>query len=144
MAKAQSAQTACKHGHPFDASNTRTAPDGSRVCIACRSASNRRHRELIGPKRHTDVWRKWNLKAKYGMSLADYENMLARQGHCCAICKSPTSRSRIPRFHLDHDHATNKVRGLLCGPCNVALGMASDSPELLRKMATYLEQQQGV
>ncbi len=42
-------------------------------------------------------------------------------------------------MHIDHDHKTGEIRGVLCGGCNVALGSARDDPELLRNLAAYLE-----
>jgi hypothetical protein len=41
-------------------------------------------------------------------------------------------------MHIDHDHITGKVRGLLCTQCNIALGMTHDDPGLLTKLAEYL------
>lgn len=52
----------------------------------------------------------------------------------CQICKSSDKM-----FHIDHDHRTMKIRGLLCSICNRGLGYFKDSPELLRKAANYLE-----
>lgn len=55
----------------------------------------------------------------------------------CVVCKrKPNSR----HLHLDHNKETGIVRGFLCGTCNVALGMANDSPKILRRLAKYLEE----
>jgi hypothetical protein len=70
----------------------------------------------------------WQLKAAFGLSLADYKAMLEAQGGCCAICQRTDNSDRF--FAVDHDHAccpTQKtcgqcVRGLLCTPCNAQLG----------------------
>lgn len=56
----------------------------------------------------------------------------------CEACGSRATHGR--NFHLDHDHGTGKFRGWLCHGCNTALGGARDMPEILRKLATYLEQ----
>ena len=77
------------------------------------------------------------LRKKYGISVDDYEEILAKQGGGCAICGATDSRvilsgGRPSNLHVDHNHKTNKVRGLLCQPCNVSLGHMSDSPERLR------------
>lgn len=69
-------------------------------------------------------------KIRYGITIADYDSMLAAQGGCCAICKltTPSKRKKLGEryyhsaFAVDHDHTTGKVRGLLCAGCNVALG----------------------
>jgi hypothetical protein len=59
--------------------------------------------------------------------------MLADQGHACLVCGDPDPTD------VDHCHATNRVRGILCGLCNRALGQAKDSPARLRALAAYLE-----
>lgn len=51
----------------------------------------------------------------------------------CSICKS------VLDLVIDHNHSTDKVRGLLCWSCNVGLGHLKDSPELLRQAALYIE-----
>lgn len=64
----------------------------------------------------------------YGLEQDAYDEMVANG---CSACGS---RYRI---HIDHDHATGKVRGALCSPCNVALGYMQDSPERLELLAAY-------
>jgi hypothetical protein len=65
-----------------------------------------------------------------------YEAQLARQDGHCAICPN-TPKSR--RLHIDHDHATGKVRGLLCFPCNRLLLGAGVKSDRLRRAADYLD-----
>ena len=65
--------------------------------------------------------------------VAEYERLLAQQDSKCGIC----SRELAPP-HIDHDHKTGKLRGLLCFNCNVGLGHFQDSPELLAKAMAYL------
>lgn len=82
--------------------------------------------------------------AKYGITLYDFAQLRAAQNNLCAICQQPettrTNSGRVRRLCIDHDHRTNKVRGLLCVSCNRALGLLRDKPELLRKASIYLEQ----
>ena len=55
----------------------------------------------------------------------------------CAVCReSPRDKKSL---HLDHDHATGKIRSFLCNHCNVSIGMVGDSATLLRKLADYIE-----
>jgi hypothetical protein len=76
------------------------------------------------PGRYSAVQRIRNLKAMFGMVPADYERMLQAQGGTCAICKATSpGRKRDKHFHIDHDHATGKIRGLLCNRCNSFLGV---------------------
>jgi len=75
-----------------------------------------------------------------GISLAEYNRLLTLQGGKCAICRRGDSNHRTGRaFSVDHDHATDVVRGLLCHTCNLAVGAMHDNPEHLRSAADYLE-----
>lgn len=76
------------------------------------------------------------LRAKYGLTLADFHARLVGQGMTCAICKNAAWRDRP---QVDHDHRKRKVRGILCGNCNVALGLIHDDPATARTMAEYLD-----
>jgi len=86
------------------------------------------------PREHADA----RLKREYGISLEDYENLMARQRGRCAICykkaKGPTN------LHVDHDHGTGDVRGLLCQNCNLALGLFKDSIKRLGVAIQYLRE----
>ena len=83
--------------------------------------------------------RKTQLKLLYGLTVEDYNKMLAKQGHCCAICGTgkPTGKWKV--FAVDHCHKTGKIRGLLCNECNRGMGLLKDSSDLLRKAADYLD-----
>nr|WP_308440241.1 endonuclease VII domain-containing protein [Streptomyces mashuensis] len=59
--------------------------------------------------------------------------MIMAQGGVCCICLSARP------VHVDHCHATDKVRGVLCFSCNAALGQFKDRPDALRRAADYLE-----
>jgi hypothetical protein len=115
------------------------------------------------PERYAEIRHLASIKfrlRKRGLTIEQFEKMLADQGYCCAICKSPTTGNKRnghgakPRlevgwpttaqqgdftWHVDHDHKTGKVRGLLCHPCNAALGLTRDDPSILRAMIEYLE-----
>ena len=65
--------------------------------------------------------RKWALKNRYGLSVEEFENMLIAQSGACGICEK-----ELKKPHIDHCHATGKVRGLLCHRCNTRLGGLDD------------------
>jgi hypothetical protein len=73
---------------------------------------------------------------RYGISLAEYDALLARQGGVCAICR----RRQSPRAKLcvDHCHLTGRMRGLLCRRCNLALGHLGDDQRTLIAALAYL------
>ena len=77
--------------------------------------------------------RQFHLKRRYGLSEQDVESMKLRQDGRCAICKVAEPS------HVDHDHKTSQVRGLLCFNCNRALGYFEDDLERLAVAAVYLE-----
>lgn len=65
--------------------------------------------------------------------------MLHKQNGVCAICQTNTiTDSRQGRLSIDHDHLTERVRGLLCGLCNKAVGLLRDNPDLAQRVITYL------
>src|SRR3954453_13858938 len=74
------------------------------------------------------------LRRTFGISHAQYEELLSRQGGGCRICgKRPGKIS----LHVDHDHVTGEIRGLLCVGCNNALGQFRDDPLLLVRAAQH-------
>jgi hypothetical protein len=81
--------------------------------------------------------RKSYLKRKYGITLEQYEAMLEAQGGVCKICGKPRPDDRT--LHVDHDHETGEIRGLLCFRCNNALGDFEEQYELFQKAADYLD-----
>ena len=75
----------------------------------------------------------------YGMSLEQYDKLLAAQNGGCAICGSKEAKTkRNGRFCIDHDHKTGELRGLLCAPCNRGIGLLADDPERLKAASDYL------
>ncbi len=77
------------------------------------------------------------LRRVYGLSRAEFTTLLERHGGLCGICRNPMVG--LKNLHVDHDHVTGKVRGLLCRDCNLALGIFGDNAERLRRAARYLE-----
>lgn len=78
---------------------------------------------------------------RYGLTLLQYGQMVARQGGVCAICGRAEwhkIKGTVSRLKIDHDHATGKVRGLLCNECNRRLFHLED-PAWTKKALSYLE-----
>lgn len=78
---------------------------------------------------------------RLGVGDAEYEVMLLEQGGVCAICGNPPKEGGR-RLHVDHDHRTGKVRGLLCFRCNRFLPSFATA-EWLRRAAAYVESGNG-
>jgi hypothetical protein len=93
-------------------------------------ARSRRYRAA-----HKEQLKERERLARYGLTQADYDAMLARQGGVCAICRKKSDRP----LQIDHCHKTGMVRGLLCLNCNTALGRLHDDPDLMRAAIAYLE-----
>lgn len=97
----------------------------------CRACSAQRKREWVVKNREK---KKWNtIWTKYRLRQADYEALLAEQNGLCRLC------DEIPEvFQIDHCHATGRVRGLLCTPCNMFVGWIETRGHLLDKVEMYL------
>ena len=81
--------------------------------------------------------RRYNLAQNYGMTVAEYEAMLAGQRGKCAICGTwPDGRHGV--LFVDHDHFEDRVRELLCGNCNTAIGLLRDDPVRAASLSAYL------
>lgn len=122
-----------------------------KVCKACQKAVNQRWSEQNAEKRNASQRRRvqkdkpkhdayklsWKLRNLYGITLEEYEAMKARQAGVCAIrgCGRPLR-------DLDHCHKSGAVRGLLCRPCNLAIGLMDDSNDRIRGLIEYLERHQ--
>lgn len=124
----------------------------SKICTKCRE--NKDISEFPRDKYKKDGFstqcknchREYIFKKKYGISIKEYNEILKTQDDKCAICNRSQidnnihNLTRKPTFlPVDHCHKTGKIRGLLCGNCNVALGLFQDNPEILLKAITYLK-----
>src|SRR4051812_36828660 len=87
-----------------------------------------------GKKKVAD--RKSHLKRTFGLTVEQYDEMLAAQGGGCAICRCPPREDSS--LHVDHDHRTGRVRGILCFRCNNAIGDLDESIDTVRAALDYL------
>jgi len=88
-------------------------------------------------KNKPEVIKNEKLRLSFGITLDDYNNMMMIQNSCCAIC-SIDSMNFKRKLAVDHCHKTGRVRGLLCGKCNSAIGLMNDSTENLQNAISYL------
>lgn len=96
---------------------------------------NQRPERREKAKKHA---RWYSLQRHYNMSLDQYNDMFLAQSGCCSICKKHQSEFS-QTLAVDHCHQTNAIRGLLCGPCNKALGLFKDNIKNLDNAKAYLK-----
>lgn len=104
----------------------RSGPSGrGGYCKPCHNARGKEHLDRRGGSRE------YHLRRRYGIGAADVDAMIEAQGGQCATCNGKPE-------HVDHDHTTGKVRGVLCFNCNQALGNIRDNRTTLRRLDHYL------
>ncbi|WP_079152247.1 endonuclease VII domain-containing protein [Streptomyces sp. RTd22] len=118
-------------------------PPGHKRCPQCEEAKS--HSEWERNKSSSDGWasccrecraernRVSYFKRKYGLTPTELDTLVAEQQGVCCICLA------APAAHVDHDHGTGRVRGVLCFSCNAALGQFKDRADAIRRGAAYLE-----
>lgn len=79
--------------------------------------------------------RRCQYRQKFGITVEQYDALLAAQKGACAICSQPPGKRRLA---VDHCHTTKAVRGLLCVNCNTAIGKLNDDPVILQRAIDYL------
>lgn len=93
--------------------------------------------KAANPEKMTAYRRRQRLKREYGLTPAEFDAMSAAQEDVCKICGGlPVGRGQ--HLHVDHDHQTGRVRGLLCSRCNVMIGYALEKPAILERAAAYV------
>jgi len=88
-------------------------------------------------KRRNPLWQRKHILKKYNLTQIEYEQLLTLQNNSCYICGIKQNMIK-KNLCVDHDHATGKVRGLLCVKCNTLLGLCQDSISILQKSIEYL------
>jgi len=101
----------------------------------CKTCVNSRRRAIHDPiKAKNEI-----LKARFGITLDQYNQLLLAQNECCKICKKHKSHF-TKALSVDHKHGTTIIRGLLCDRCNRAIGLLKDSSEAALEASKYLQQ----
>jgi hypothetical protein len=85
---------------------------------------------------HQDWVRDRNLRRQYGLSLEQFNQMFEEQGKCCRTCHRTEPKGQ--NWVVDHDHVTNRIRGILCNLCNTAIGLLDENRETLVRLIEYL------
>jgi hypothetical protein len=156
---------ACGEAKPLDSFAPSAVQKGSGKCRPCWNVYVRNWYRS-NPERHREGYERWKsritpeemrernqrtrerargngarhgyiIKSKYGLSRDEYERLRAAQGGLCAICQDAPDKGK--RLYVDHDHASDSVRGLLCQRCNTGLGMFRDDPERMQRAIAYVQ-----
>jgi hypothetical protein len=105
-----------------------------RAKLRCRQRHIVENRKNANARQERKDYRKnWALQKKYGITLLEYHQMMILQNGRCAICNVTMKRP-----HVDHDHISGNVRGLLCKPCNQGIGFLKENIVILTKATEYL------
>lgn len=107
-----------------------------------RNAEAVKERSAVWQRENPEKVRSRELKKKYGLSVEKFNAMLSDQGGACKICKKQAQKNK--NLSVDHCHTSNRIRGIICQPCNMALGMVKDNVGVLRSMIAYVEANQDV
>lgn len=120
------------------------------TCGPCTAETHRTKKDRHNAARRVDglrgeYWKEYSRKyriRRYGITETEFEQLLVTQNGVCAVCGSPPVPGTGPatkRLHVDHNHQTGKIRGLLCNSCNRGIGYFKDDSALLRAAADYID-----
>ena len=108
-----------------------------------KKAMKQYHKSEKGKVARAKAMRKMKLKQRYNITLEDFEKMKKEQNGVCRICSKPElsiKRGMPAELCVDHNHTTNKVRGLLCTSCNFMLGYGKEDISILQKGIEYIKE----
>lgn len=112
---------------------------GRRDCKDCKNAAARK-KYIDDPQttqRNLIRMRERAKERRYGITQEQFEQMLIDQNNKCNICSIEFKGTKYT--HIDHCHDTNRVRGLLCNDCNLALGQFNDNTDIMDNAIKYLQ-----
>ena len=112
--------------------------NGRKDCKDCKNAAARKKwlENTEASDRYKKRARERAKERRYGITQTEFDQMLIDQKNRCAICNSKFKNSKST--HIDHCHDSSKVRGLLCGNCNLAIGQFNDNADLMENAIKYL------
>lgn len=115
------------------------------VCKPCNRARTKKTTANYSAEKRAEITERFKspkyrnnaMMRIFGIDLLSHEEMKIQQDNKCLICSETFTEAKVP--HIDHNHETGKIRGLLCRTCNSGLGMFKDDPDKLRQAITYLK-----
>ena len=97
----------------------------------------------IDKEKIKEIKRKWYIKSNYGITIKQYEELLVKQNYECAIC-GRKEQNLEKKLRIDHCHARDINRGLLCDNCNTMIGLFEDNMYFTNKAIEYLNNKKGI
>lgn len=128
-------QEFCSRGHDLNITR-KTHPNGDTYCYECKKLRTKQSTKQ-NPEKHSKYQWKSRIKRTYGITEEQYLGLYTSQNGKCAICND-VIELRGKQTHIDHDHETLEVRGLLCHGCNTAIGLFKENEETMNNAIKYL------
>lgn len=125
----------CPRGHLMEKTR-KFHPNGDSYCSACKLIRSEVDR-LKDPERYKQYYRTSNRRRHYKIEPEQYKELWNKQRGMCGICMKKLVEDRST--HIDHNHISGHVRGLLCHHCNTALGLFKEDAITLRAAISYME-----
>lgn len=112
---------------------------GRRDCKDCKNAAARKKwkENTEASNRYKKRARERAKERRYNITQEQFDQMLVNQDNKCKICNNTFTSTKDT--HIDHCHNTDKVRGLLCNVCNMALGQFNDNTDIMDNAIKYLQ-----
>lgn len=124
----------CEKDKPLGDYSSHTSRGTQSECKLCCSDRAKRYNSRSEIKQKS---RNKHLKATYGITLSQFDEVFLKQLGKCKVCRVKFASESDG--HIDHDHSTGRVRGILCRSCNLSIGFANDNASRLRALAKYLD-----
>lgn len=144
----------CRHHYnkQYEATHRNERREYKRILWYARSDRERlleenRIRSREWNRTHKQYKRETNRQHLYGITQEEFDALLKAQDGRCAICRSKSPGMRKGKeldWHVDHDHITNIIRGLLCCDCNLGIAKFHDNPVFCMLAANYLFREREV
>lgn len=127
--------TKCKEIKPLEKFSKRNTKSGYYSwCMPCNHEYGKKYYQDNKNKERQKLYLKNRRLSAFGLDSESFDKILESQNGLCAICKVPSLKT----LHVDHNHSSGKVRGLLCFKCNVAVGLLKDNIENTKSLLEYL------
>ena len=127
--------TTCTRGHNMEKTR-KYHQNGDSYCSTCKALRTKEFRKNNPEITAVYGWRS-NMKRRYGLNEESYSSLFIEQNGKCKVCKT-SLEYKSKSTHIDHNHETLEVRGLLCHGCNTAIGLLREDKGTILSLLNYL------